>query len=719
MHAWLREAWRGSGEADRNAAASVFALVGAIVVGAVGFRLWWDWDFQFTNPHAIRGWSWFHEYPKQQEVVAYAIALVSVASGVFASRPAWVIAAAAWSRATGLPPSRSLRDTAATAPLLLLLVPAILGGGWAVLAPLWLPLALCAVLVLVTGSVDPAPPDRAPSRATIPVRLLIVPLLVYAANYEEARIWRIPLDLFEEGASLAPLQTVLQGGEVYRDTYLQHGLFQNLGKPLLASYFEVSLISLRRINAWFAPLGAVAVYFLGVAVLRSWWTAIPLVLLYMGPLTVVSDRQSFGLLSVALLAAAIRAGTPTSCAASARRPRRHSALLFSSGICATLAFFYSTEVGLYALAVCGGFLALRALCDRAGGETSRLQPLLIWSAGAVVAVVPFIGYFLWRGLFWDFLHNTYVQCVYQGDVWGVAFPSLIDATAEWTGIAAFIDSPQLRAYFPVVVTLACVGAVSFRATRPGFWRRDSNQVLLLVTLAAIVWFRSALGRSDKSHITYGSPFLWLILFWYFEGVLWAALHALRAGYPARALPVLGAALAIFVIGAWVVDTAYEMATVSTRRIARAVAGVNRWPPIPPAVDRFGPQRWPGVAAARAARQEAVRKIRELTEPGDYFYDFTNQGALYFLADRRSPTRYQQVIYAATPALQREVIADLERVKPKVVLLESKGHFAKRLARLDGVATALRQNEIDAYLQANYREVLYTPHNAFRLRTAER
>ena len=54
-------------------------------------------------------------------------------------------------------------------------------------------------------------------------------------------------------------------------------------------------------------------------------------------------------------------------------------------------------------------------------------------------------------------------------------------------------------------------------------------------------------------------------------------------------------------------------------------------------------------------QKVVAYIQENTEPNENIFDFTSQGAYYFFANRPGVSRFHQVSYASTPAMQEEVI----------------------------------------------------------------
>ena len=96
-------------------------------------------------------------------------------------------------------------------------------------------------------------------------------------------------------------------------------------------------------------------------------------------------------------------------------------------------------------------------------------------------------------------------------------------------------------------------------------------------------------------------------------------------------------------------------------------------------------------------QKIVAYIHENTAAHEKIFDFTSQGAYYFFADRPSVTRFHQVSYASTPAMQQEIIAALERDQTRLVLFKTGGWFDA----VDGIPVEERHPLIAAYLQANY------------------
>ncbi len=99
-----------------------------------------------------------------------------------------------------------------------------------------------------------------------------------------------------------------------------------------------------------------------------------------------------------------------------------------------------------------------------------------------------------------------------------------------------------------------------------------------------------------------------------------------------------------------------------------------------------------VPEAQVTQIKAVVKyIQDNTAPEDTIFDTTSQGAYYFFADRPMASKYHQMHYAATPAMQKEVIETLERHKTKLVILVT----GSTLERHPLVARYLMENYYDS------------------------
>ena len=93
----------------------------------------------------------------------------------------------------------------------------------------------------------------------------------------------------------------------------------------------------------------------------------------------------------------------------------------------------------------------------------------------------------------------------------------------------------------------------------------------------------------------------------------------------------------------------------------------------------------------------VDYVQSLARPAEPIFDFSNQPALYFFANRPNPTRFYQVPILSPPAFQAETIRALEHARPKVVIRRSPEGFDT----FDGVSNNTRAQAVAAYLDDCY------------------
>ena len=92
------------------------------------------------------------------------------------------------------------------------------------------------------------------------------------------------------------------------------------------------------------------------------------------------------------------------------------------------------------------------------------------------------------------------------------------------------------------------------------------------------------------------------------------------------------------------------------------------------------------------------EVRRLTRRREPIFDFSNQPAFYFFADRMNPTRFYQVPIASPRQFQAEIIRALERTKTKVILRTSPENYDE----FDGVPNSVRAQAVAAYIDDVYR-----------------
>jgi hypothetical protein len=134
----------------------------------------------------------------------------------------------------------------------------------------------------------------------------------------------------------------------------------------------------------------------------------------------------------------------------------------------------------------------------------------------------------------------------------------------------------------------------------------------------------------------------------------------------------------------------ELATLSSSSRVREAAIARGVP-----VDVSGGARIPPAQADEIVRLRALVDSR--LRPGETFFDFSNEPALFFLLNRRTPIRFLAVPFYETAEEQREVIGQLEKLKPPLAILSGE----TRLDELDGVPNRQRAPLVAAYLDSHY------------------
>ena len=723
--------------------ASAFSLATAF-----GF---WIHKFLLFQPHTseVIGWVGVNNYPKHQELFYYLLALIGIPTTTLIYTFCWVIFSQVVAKWVRQPTVLLLRRNALASSFLLLTWYRIWDLHRNPLFGLVLPMAL--VFITKIGIIGWHIKGRNRSTPTLPVeatkqqqiyrhivekrrfnhpvfricKFLILPTLIYSLIYSGHGSSTI--DLFHEGERLAPLNEMMHGGLPFRDIYLQHGLFQNAGLAWLGSkIFGVSLEGVRKMSHLLEPFGYVAIYLLGTQLFR--FGTIPSILLTLIMASEgnwVTARHSLALISFAWVANYLKTHHDDGLYAgwnllntSASFPWPHSARtignrvrqklketftysvafgwkLITAGFFANLAFWYSTEIGLYTLGSTSIFLFLYGV-RREPSKRKQLLPLGCYGSGVLIGSLPVLTYFILHGALDDLVINIWIQCRYQVPTWGLRFPSLssilkpLNDPAVQNQWMVFMKSEGFRWYLPIAIFVVTASYLAYRLIRGGFWNSDGCIRLLLTLLGGATFFRTALGRSDGGHLIFGSTFLWVI------GIL-----IIERGIDQLVRQKTDQIWAAILIGVLSTGMAYYLQEVHhpvhafKSRVHQFMNRSSKLVEEHLILKRVGRENIPTDQAEHVAR--VVTYIQNKTQPNEKIFDFTSQGAYYFFANRPSATRYHQVAYASTPDMQTEVINDLKNDKTNLVIFKTGGWFDN----IDGIPSEQRHPIIARYLKENY------------------
>jgi hypothetical protein len=548
------------------------------------------------------------------------------------------------------------------------------------LAAVWIPVTrprLITVLTLLLIALLAFLIKR-PISATAAAKLstwLLIPALIYLFSYASTAQLSQWIDLFHRGESIGPASDYLRGKVPFRDVFALHGMLEDgLLDTWLMQLFGRSLdVAILRTVVIGAFLG-VAIWFLGIAVFRS----VPLALLCvaMGSWTTAeNNRTFFQVAAVALFWAALQ--------------RRSRVAAIGSGVFAGVALFFSYEIGMYTIA---GAIATSLLLWIASKRVAwdGLEPAkaaLFFAIGTGLGAAPFAIYLAMHGALDDFVVTSFVTIPNIIDaVWSLPFPDLVSTFRRDLNLHTLADFVLWEKFHLVLSPLTIAIAAVYLIQRWLRRRMDTlDFALLVLTVFATVAQRTAFGRASFRH-QYFAAFLIGPLLVLLAVLLVRMLRRIwrEGGQGSRAFVVTLAVATVPVIAVlfWIPD----LVNARLHEFIRYQGRVLR-------VDRE-----PHAEEVQWRITDVSKAIRERTKDGEPVFDFSNQPAFYFFADRPNPTRFYQVPILSPREFQAETIAALERAKPKVVIRRSPELFDQ----FDSVTNDLRAQAVSAYLDDLYR-----------------
>ncbi|HWP04350.1 MAG TPA: hypothetical protein VNN72_01350 [Polyangiaceae bacterium] len=345
--------------------------------------------------------------------------------------------------------------------------------------------------------------------------------------------------------------------------------------------------------------------------------------------------------------------------------------LASFGGINALALFYSQEFGLCALAAVPLALLLDALVRaKSAGPRAELTAavrraasylagfLLVFGAWVVVYAMAGKASLLLRSLFLSVaLPGAGAFASLELPIYQTTFRSLEGLAATWTAV------PAVEYLLPPLVYVM-TGAVLIARGLSGRWEvRARFQLGLLLFGAAS--YRFASSRSDGYHLAMAATPAILLLV-----SLLADAFASRTRFAGVEFP-LAACLGLLL--AYGTCRSYGATVLLWPRIQATLHGEempSRGPKYAyPTLHRAGDIRIP---------EETVRAadyIRAQSQPQDFVFNrlsFMDGGDLMFLANRRNPTRFDTLAELTWGPQQKELLADLRRNPPALVLGDSYG-----------------------------------------------
>lgn len=236
-------------------------------------------------------------------------------------------------------------------------------------------------------------------------------------------------------------------------------------------------------------------------------------------------------------------------------------------------------------------------------------------------------------------------------------------------------------YYMLGAAIGLAGLLALRSAWTERTKRNRLPALLILGAAAGGNYLAMFNRPDPPHLMFALPWLAMLGF-----AAWLAFAPKPVAAGWRAVFRAHAALLVVIAATLIVDASAATGSGTTRPVLQglgrnAVTLVRGLPADAAIVE-------PRIARAAAAVAAGG---------GSCTYVFDNSGAFYFLSGRRPCSPIMLPIYA-TAGNEQEVIADLERSAPPVVI----GRSNFWTDHIDGKSVAERTPAINAWFERNYK-----------------
>jgi hypothetical protein len=547
----------------------------------------------------------------------------------------------------------------------------------------WLPAWLAALITILAVVAVVAAIRRAAPRSRIRAVQRWVVVLVTAPVGLFLLLAKMPgpggpMDTFHEGELLGGAHLASEGAFPWSELFFTHGLLIDVLQPLLAlNVFEDS----RWAGFWLnfmlitTPLYWISSFFLAAYLFRRDWiflvgTQLAVVLTLVGP--AANPRFILQPIVLLLLAALLhRAG-----------------VLWAVGLVSAVGIqAIVTPESAYAVVACLGIVPLFELFYRAPGLPWRqtFRRTLVCAASAAVFVVVWAAFLLTRGALDDFVfyYRTFAP------------------DHELTGGIPVSPDGSNQFWFSVYATAALPG-VTFLFFALCTWARKplrvEDWIMAATAIFVLLYYPKFLSRAD-GHVY--QPYavalpLFLYALYRIGGVGEAALRQLRATLRAPWLPARG------VLSAVGVGLVIAYAPISLIDVARGVPEhFESTVPEQPLVERLGFTAPDAIDPTLVPDLSSVFDV--LMEPGDTVFDLSNNpGLVHYLLGLPPATRYYHVSMAIRQETQADLVEELERTRPAVVVFTT---TSMGLPGWDHVANHVRHYDVSEYVLRNYSPAL--------------
>ena len=478
---------------------------------------------------------------------------------------------------------------------------------------------------------------------------------------------RTPLDTFHEGETLGMAVEYQYGKIPYKETIFAHGLFEDPLRSVLAfKTLGRSISASRTLASWLGIMAQVlfllSLYYLFDRNINYLSIMVGLLLLvnsagYLRTAFSVPHRDIPVYLFIII---AVRMRGALTFDNPVNTYKAHL-LFFLWSFIPALALADSLDRGFYLLFTSLVFLLLIFIFHFNRYRGCIPATVLGYLAGFFV-----LGFFI-RFAYLDFFQYAFLVMPKSKELFdGLKYPF---HRLEYLLPILFISANACWLLYRFITFEAGAGQSFFSQSRRFF---DDHFCELALFLLAVVFFRSALGRSDLGHIHHIAAPIYISVLYVFIKRYLAPTIAYPRNHSKYVLPGLAALILLASLIAY-------LPGVKAARLFTFPLGI------------------PDQALIPQNHSDLISFLRANLDRDEHFFTLTNEAAWYYFIDRPCPTRFPVVWFAEPEFYQREIVEDLRGKDVKYILYHN-GHWGNRI---DGIGNAERLPIVMGYIHENY------------------
>jgi hypothetical protein len=349
-----------------------------------------------------------------------------------------------------------------------------------------------------------------------------------------------------------------------------------------------------------------------------------------------------------------------------RSIHRSLSYLVLCGVVVGLCALFRQDVA--GVAVIGGVagMLLREL-ERREGFSVLIRRLACLLAGIVIVIVPVVLYFHAQGALGPMVHKITRDGMIDNMTNRIPYPGLAARAGVDSQYLGYILPVRLLFYVPFAAYVLAAVVIIKNFVTPGLSRRLTD--LVVITIASVLAFNQSVWRSDIGHLLQTMQYVYLLV----PIVLASTYSYLTSGWDpgsSRRWALKGGLLLagpVLLFWAAFGCTVGSTDSRTAARFAREGVSIGDTEYIGSALLRMGNDTDLGLERApvyvrkiEASFFTAVKSYLDAhTLPGDYVLAVPQLQMIYFLFDRKNPTRYAHYRRALEPAEEDRYIEDIE------------------------------------------------------------